>query len=304
MQDLYNELGLKEGASNAELKTAYKDLARIHHPDVGGDEEKFKKINNAYDILKNPKKKAEYLQEQEFEKYTEYTGRPANRPGNIPPDINIIIEAMAAGQDPFRETSFSRTHFGQGFEGFATRQYRRTQQNRDIKVSLTVSLEDIIKTQKKTISVTLASGQREIIEVDIPVGVKNNTFIKYNRLGDNTITTEPRGDLYVNIAVEPHPIFERVNNDLVIHKTIDCIDAMLGSTVTIKTLDKRKLSVTIHKGTQNGTVLKLTGEGLQTIDRSGHHTRFGDMHVVVDVNIPGTLTKDQYDLLRQIKGQK
>lgn len=293
MKDLYNELGIKEEASAAEIKSAYRSLARKHHPDIGGDEEKFKKISNAYDILKDPKKREEYRQQQDFERYQRH-GSHSSSP--FPHDINIILEEMIRGGD-----SFSNIHFG---EGFSRRQYRQTQQNKDIKIRLTLSLEDIVKPQKKVISVTLASGQREIVEVELPAGIKNNSFIKYNGLGDNSISTEPRGDLYVNVIIIPHPIFKRINDDLVIHQTIDCIDAMLGTNIKIKTLDKRKLSVTINKGTQNGTVLKLSGEGLKISNNFNKISKFGDMHVVIDVNILSTLTKDQYNLLRQIKGQK
>jgi len=298
MDDLYNVLGVDEGVSDADLKIAYRKLVRELHPDAGGNEEEFKRVSNAYDILKDPNKKAEYHAQKDFAKYQNQRG--FHRSGPIPNDIEDILRDIMGGS-PFRRGSFNEPHFGPGFAG-NNRQYQSTPQNRDIKIKLSLNLEDIYKPLKKTLSVTLMSGRRETIEVDIPAGVKNNTFIKYNGLGDNSITTERRGDLYVNIEVMPHPIFERVNNHLVIHKTINCIDAMLGTKIDIITLDKRVLSVIINKGTQNGTVLRLEGEGMPISDNFGRPSQSGNMQIVINVSIPTTLTKEQIKLLKKIKG--
>ena len=309
MQDLYDKLGVKEGISDADLKSAYKKLATKYHPDkTGGNEEKFKEINAAYDILKDPNKRAEHQAKQDFRSYQSRGQGPGFGPGNIPPDIEIIIKEMMGNRGPFRNPDFGTPHFSQGFEGASNRQYRNTPQNRDIKITLELTLEEAYISHKKTLIINLSNNNKETISIDIPGGVKDNTFVKYPGLGDNAIETERRGDLYVNIKVKPDPNFERVNNHLIVHKTIDCIDAILGTKIEVKTLDNRSLSVTINKGTQNGTVLKLKGEGMPIPDKHSDAGRRpalkGDMQVIIHTNIPSTLTNEQYELLKQVKDKQ
>ncbi len=285
MEDLYGTLGLKKGASDAEIKTAYKKLAKMYHPDANPTgEDKFKEVSHAYDVLKDPQKRAAHEHEQ-FARANMH-GRPFTRGGPIPDEMHDIIfnfKDIFGEQDPFSRHQ-------------TRRQYSREPVNSDVKIHIELTLEEAYKGCNKTISVNLPSGASEIVKVDVPGGVKEGGFLKYPRMGDNSISDKPRGDLYIHVHIRPHKEYTQVGHNLIANKTISCIDAMLGTTIELITLDKRKLSVTINKGIQHGTVMKLQKEGMP------YNNSVGDMHIIINISIPSTLTTEQYKLLQQIKG--
>ena len=257
MKNYYNILGVPENASNDQIKKAFKDIAKKEHPDRGGDEAKFKEANEAYDTLKDTKKRQEY---DAIRKY----GQPGTG-GNF---------SFRSG-DFFNEDIFE--DFFSGFGPFANVKTRTTRNrprgNKSVNVRMAVSLKEAMNHVEKTISYRLPSGKEEFATVKIPAGVQNGVTFKYKGMGDDSIANMPRGDLLVQMTVLDCDGFTRDGNDLHTTKTISCFDAIRGCEVAIKELNDNILKVKVPAGTQPNTVLSLKGKGMpvhQTLNIRGN----------------------------------
>lgn len=274
MADAYQTLGVGRDASPEDIKKAYRKLAAQHHPDKGGDTAKFQEIQQAYETLTDPQKRQQH-----------------DNPFNGGPH-GSHFEFHFGGGGP--EDIFQR-FFQQGFGNnpFGRHQQRR---NKDLRITINVTLASTLSDQQKTISVQTTKGERFNVDVNIPRGISSGTTIKYSQMGDNFFDTLPRGDLYVVIEVLQHNEFEVHGNSLVAYVEIDAIDAMLGIDKTITGLDGKQFSVKIPSACQHGTRLALQGQGLYNINS---HVR-GDLIINILVSVP-TLTEAQLNVLRNIR---
>jgi curved DNA-binding protein len=246
--DYYSVLGVTKSANQDDIKRAYRKLAMQHHPDKGGDEAKFKQINEAYSALGDPAKRAEY-------------DNPQTHSFN------------------FNNTHFDFNDiFSQAFGGGG----RRQRANRDVTIAVTLDLEDVVKGKKLVARYALPSGKIEESNIDIPPGVDQGLGIRFEGLGDNSISHLPRGDLIVRIKIKNHPVWRREGRDLFIIKKIDIFDCMLGTTVEIETLDNKRLQVTIPPGTQPNAVFNLPGYGISDI-RTGTS---GNAYMQISATVP------------------
>lgn len=270
----YEILGVSPSASQDEIKTAFKKLAMQHHPDRGGDAEKFKEINNAYQMLMNPQKEQVHV----------HRGTGFNQGFGF--DFNDI----------FSNDVFSEIFRQHGF-GFNQQQHQQ-RANRNLRVNLAITLEEVQTGCEKTISLRLPNGKEKLVSCKIPPGIDNGATMRYYKVGDDTIPSVPAGDILATIHIRQHNIFERVPGtlSLIMNHTINAFDAILGTKTTITTLDKKNLSVTIPEGTQPGTKIKITGMGLN--DSSGNK---GDLYVDIGISIPQNLTTDQKKTLDEIR---
>lgn len=266
MKNFYDTLGVDETASEKEIKNAFKALAKKYHPDQGGDENKFKEINEAYDTLKNSEKRQEY---DAMRKYgTRGSGR--NQPGS---DF--------FGDEIFQEF-FSGFGFGSG-RG-QTRVYRtRPKTNPSVNIRITLSIKEVYLATEKTISIRLPSGRDEIVHLKIPAGVQNGAVFKYKGLGDDTDKNLERGDLLCTVSVLDSDGYTRKGNDLYTDKTISCFDAIRGTEFKIRTLDERILSVKVSAGTQPNATIVLKGQGMPVHDTLNIK---GNMYIKINVLIP------------------
>jgi DnaJ-class molecular chaperone len=257
--DYYSILGVAKTASSEEIKTAYKKLAMTHHPDRGGDTNFFAQINEAYQVLKDPSKRAEYDQPQPKMQF--------NMNSNNFEDI------------------FS-TFFGQ-----RTQQIRR---NRDIKLQITLTLEEVALGKDFIAGYNLSNGQETTATIRIHPGVSNGEVIRYRGLGDNNITALPRGDLLIQVRVLNHDRFRRDGKHLHTNIDVSVFDLILGCSYVIDKLTTGPLRVNIPKGTNPGTILSIAGYGLP--DTTGGTT--GNMYIT----IKGTTPKIKDDkILERIK---
>ena len=235
----YDTLGVAETASQEEIKKAYRKLANQHHPDKGGDTNKFQQIQAAYDAIGDEQSRARYDQERHLRGQAQF--------GGVPPDIEDLL----------------KTHFGFAFgQGFAAHgdpfaSFRQPRKNKDIQIDLVVGLTSTLGPQTKTVNVQTANGTRFTVEVQIPRGIKSGSNIKYPGLGDNFFESLARGDLYVRIHVENDSEFQIHNLDL--YKTVDinCLHAILGHNITVKAIDNRQFELTVPAGTQHGTKFRI-----------------------------------------------
>ena len=285
MKNYYDVLGVNEQSTSAEITKAFKDLAKKHHPDRGGDEGKFKEINEAHETLKDSQKRHDYD-----------TMRKFGSPGT-------------GGQHPF----FNEDIFGDFFSGFGEgntdfsfnfsrgpggerifRQNRQPRGNRNVQVRMAISIKEAMMHNEKTINYKLPSGREEFATVKIPAGVQHGVTFKYTGMGDDSIRNVPRGDLMVVMSVLDSDGYTRKGNDLYTDKTIDCFQAIRGYEFNLKTLEDKIIKVKVPSGTQPGTMLTLRGQGMpvhKTIDIRGN------LYVKIHILIPQLSVAD----LKKIK---
>jgi len=273
--DYYTTLGLSRGASDAEIKKAYRSMAMKHHPDRGGDEKKFKEISQAYEFLSDPQKK----------------------------------QIIDLGGDPNAQSSGFHRQQGNPFEfhfgtedlndlfgnfGFGGRSQRR---NKSLSINVEISLEDVLHGKTLNAEVGIPGGRKKMINIDIPVGIDQGQQIKYTGMGDNSIPDVRPGDLIVNVYIGRHQMFRREGDSLIFEKTISAWDAMLGSDIDIVTLDKKNLNISIPPGTQPETILSCRGEGLPNM-RSKQR---GNLLTKIKVVIPKNLSIEHLQVIKKLK---
>lgn len=264
--DYYEILGVSKSASDSEIKKAFKSKSMQHHPDRGGDEEEFKKINEAYSTLKDPQKRAEY-------------------------------------DNPTQRMNFNET-FGGDFQDIFSQMFggmgQRRQRNKDILCTAQIDLVDVIKGKQMDIQYQLPTGTTQTAKVNIPPGIDTNVTMRYQGLGDNTFRQLPRGDLLIKVVVRNPRGWARDGLNLLTFVEIDAFDAMLGTKRTIKTLEDKLLQLTIPPGTQPDQVFSITDHGIQH-NRTG---RRGSIYVKVKINVPKLDDNMPENVLNYIKEAK
>jgi DnaJ-class molecular chaperone len=285
MRTHYETLGIAEGASPDEIKSAYRKLAMQWHPDRNQGnaeaEEKFKEISGAYEVLSDPGKRQEYdLQRQ---------GRG---PGSGPHHQHWH-EFRHAGIDDILAQMFG----AQGFGGFR----RAPERNRDVSLTVTISLEDSYSGRQSPLQINTPSGRRVELMIDIPSGVDNGTKIRYQGQGDQGNPGLPPGDLYINVNVADHPTFTRNGPTLETIQKIDAISAAIGTRVRVTCIDGKPIEINVPTGTQPGTKFRVPGKGMPVQPRS---TDRGDLMVTVMVTTPTNLSEEMMVLLRDIQKQR
>jgi curved DNA-binding protein len=273
--DYYTTLGLPRGASDAEIKKAYRSMAMKHHPDRGGDEKKFKEISQAYEFLSDPQKK----------QIIDLGGDPNAQPGGFHQQQGNPFEFHFGTGD---------LHDLFGNFGFGGRAQRR---NKSLNINVEISLEDVLNGKTLNAEIGVPGGRKKMINIDIPAGIDHGQQIKYTGIGDNSIPDVRPGDLIVNVYIGRHPMFRREGDSLIFEKTISAWDAMLGSDIDIITLDKKNLNISIPPGTQPETILSCRGEGLPNM-RSKQR---GNLLIKIKVAIPKNLSIEHLQVIKKLK---
>lgn len=275
--DPYKVLGVSRNTNENDLKKAYKSKAMKHHPDKGGDEAKFKELNEAYDILKDPQKKAAY---DRYGTTDMHSQGGDNFTYNFNGDINDIFNNFfGGGGGPFGRAST----------------FRSNPRNVDINIEATLELEDVYHGKSLIASYRLPNGRQESVNIDIPPGVEHNNMIRFAGLGSDSISNAPRGDLIVRIKILRHKTWERDGINLHSKIKVNVFDLILGTRKEIRTLSGKNLSVSIPKGTQHGTVFNITGEGLPHVHNARQR---GNLYITVVSDTPRV---DNAALLQKIK---
>jgi curved DNA-binding protein len=308
-KNYYNILGVDKNASQKEIKRAYRQLARKFHPDKNPDdnaaEEKFKEINEAYEVLGDQENRAKYDQlGRSYHRYQQMGGAPdgfdfsqwaaAGGSGGRYQQVHIDdIEDLFGGSTGFSE--FFRTIFGGGaraqrspFDDMMGRQAQVTGQ--DIEYKVEISLEEAYHGTTRTLN-RIGSEQ---FTAKIPRGAKTGTKVRLRGKG------EPgpggAGDLYLNIRVLPHHTFKRDGNNLKIEIPVDVVDAVLGSKVTVPTLSG-PVKLTIPPRTQGGRTFRLKSKGMPKLRNKGE---YGDLLATVKIHIPEDLSEEEQKLYEQL----
>jgi DnaJ-class molecular chaperone len=270
MTDYYNILGVTKNSSEDEIKKAYKKLAMKHHPDRGGDTAAFQRIQEAYATLSDPQKKQQYDNPQ-----PQMHG--FNFGGGFPPGFN--------GFD-----------FGSMFGGFGDHLNYAHNRNKSLNVQTTITLEEAFTGKDLTANLKLPSGKNQTISVKIPAGIENGSTLRIHGLGDDSIPNVARGDVNLTIHVLPHASFQRQGDDLVSTIEISCIEAMLGTSVKIVTIDGKALDVKINQGIQPNQIMSVPSYGMPNVNDNKFK---GRLLINVSITIPTMISEKQKELLNK-----
>lgn len=259
--NFYDILGVSQQATQQEIKSAYRKLAMEHHPDRGGDESKFQKINQAYATLSDPNLKNEYDQRTNGQSFGNFRSFE---------DINEVFN------DFFQNSGF-------GFaRGFRSGHGQTRARNHDLNIKCQISLLDSYIGKNIETRFNLPSGKTETIQIALPPGIEHGDTLKFKHKGDDTYPQVPRGDLNITIFVNNDPNFGRKNNDLTTIIEIDPIEAMIGCIKPIECIDGKKLQIRIPPGTNYGEEIKVKGMGFSNI-KTGYT---GDFVIINLIKIP------------------
>lgn len=273
-KDYYKILGVSKDADAATIKKAYRKLAKDLHPDANaGDkkiEEKFKEVSEAYDVVSDPKRRAEYDEARRFGAAGPMGGRRGpGGPGGFPGGQNVNVEDLFGGGD-------LSDIFGGLFGGGRQRGPRK---GADLETSVTISFEDSI--HGVTLPLRLSTGN---ISARIPAGVKNDQRIRLKGKGQPGEQNAPAGDLFINVAVSPHPVFGRDGDNLTVTVPIRFDEAVNGADIKVPVLDGPAVTIRIPAGTKTGAKFRARGKGVVRAEKSG------DLIVSVDIAVPKDLS--------------
>lgn len=361
-KDYYKILGVPPDASPEEIKKAYYRLAHKYHPDKGGDKEKMKEINEAYQVLSDKEKRAQYDRYRQVFNEGFSAGKTGPEEG-----FSWTWEGFEPGEGGFGFDFGDLSELFEDFFGFGgtPRKKKDATRGKDIKIDIEIPLEDVLSGKKEEVilekmvkcprcegtgaepgtpvqecfscrgtgyvqqikrtpfgSITRwitcpecgGEGRRpekpcnvckgkgrirgeEKIEIFIPKGVDSGQIIKIPEKGDAGLRSGKPGDLYVQVFVKKHPVFERKGDDLFISLPISISQAVLGGEVEVPTLQGKKIILKVPAGTPSGKVFRISGKGLPHFSGFGK----GNLYVELVIDIPKRLTKKQKVLLKELK---
>lgn len=302
-KDYYEILGVGRTASEEEIKQAYKKLAKLHHPDMAepsqkkAAEERFKEINEAYQVLSNPEKRKMYDQFGHAAFQPSSAGGPFSgfQSGQWGP-FSYTYQTGGAGGFDFGDLEDPLDIFESvfGFRGFR----EKPRKGRSLYYSLTVDFLDAFQGLEKEIKI----GGRSL-KIRVPKGIGDGAEMRFAGEGEPGPAGAAPGDLYLTIRVRPHPLFTRAGDDLYVAREISFAQAVLGDVIEVPILSpenphgEEKLKLRIPAGTQSGTDFRLRGYGMPRLRGGGR----GDEYVRVFIKIPKKISRTERELLEKLK---
>jgi curved DNA-binding protein len=312
-KDYYKILGVDKNATEKEIKSAFRKLARQYHPDVNPDdpqaEAHFKEINEAYEVLGDPEKRAKYDQlGADWQRWQRTGGHPGDydwsrwtaTPGGERVHVRYgtpeDLEDLFGDSSPFSD--FFTSIFGGlggtrraggrgGFESFD--QPRRGQ---DLEHEVEINLAEAYHGTTR-----LLTKDGRSMEVKIPPGAKTGTRVRMRGEGGSGVAGGQAGDLYLKVKVARNPHFERKGDSLYVTVPVDLYTAVLGGEVRVPTLSG-DVNLKIPAGSQNGQTFRLRGKGMPKLRQPTEH---GDLYARLEVRLPTKLTPEQRELFEQLR---
>lgn len=288
-KDYYEVLGVNKSADQEAIKKAFRKQAKRYHPDANpndpGAEARFKEVNEAYEVLSDPEKRAQYdrfgANWQQWQQ-----GGAGGWPGGGG------WSGGSGGMGAEDLTGIFETLFGNMGANSTRGRTNIRRAGQDIEQPVTISLREAYEG-----AVRIINKEGRQIRVNIPAGAQNGTRVRLNGEGGPGLNGGPSGDLYLIVDVAPDPQFERSGDDLTVDVRLDVFTAMLGGEVEIPTLS-RPLKLKVPAGTQSGRKFRLTGKGMPIIRQAN---QFGDLYARMMIMIPENLTNEQRDLVERLR---
>lgn len=283
-KDYYQILGVQPESDSKEIKTAYRKMARKYHPDVNpeeGAEDKFKEVAEAYEVLKDAGRRAEY------DELRLYGSKPGS--GFEPPPGWQGSSGFDGTGSPHFDRDFSE-FFNSIFSGAGAdpRHQRPGMRGQDAEIEMPVFLEDTLSETSKLVEYRIPvvkNGQvtevKKSLKVKIPAGIKDGERVRLKGQGGSGDGDGPNGDLYLHIRLVPHPLFDVEGHNLVVAVPLAPWEAALGAKITVPTLSG-KIRLTVSPNSQAGQRLRIKGKGLKT------KTGAGDLYALLKVVMPST----------------
>ena len=309
-KDYYQTLGVEKTASDKEIKSAYRKLARKHHPDVNpGDkaaEARFKELNEAYEVLGDTEKRRKYDELGANWRMYEQAGQGGANPfeqggwsvnvggggqgGGFRTMTEDEMREMFGTENPFSD--FFNTFFGGGEPGESRRGARgraRSRKGRDLEHEIALTLEEADQGVTRRLALK-HDGHARTVDVRIPAGVGDGSRVRVAGEGERGTSGAAAGDLYLRIQLAAHGTFERKGRDLYTRVQVPLTVAVLGGEVEVPAIGGRTLRLKVPPGTQNAQVFRLRGQGMTLPGKSGEKS---DLYATVDVQLPRQLTPEQ-----------
>ena len=284
----YQVLGLQPSASDSDIRSAFRKLAKKYHPDRNPDdkaaEERFKEVSAAFDIIGDKDKRTKYDRGEIDEEGRERAANPFG--GGFPGG-----GAYGQGGGPGAGASFE--DLGDIFSDLFGARRTSAMRGRDLRYRLDVDFLDAALGAKKR--VTMPDGRN--LDLSVPAGLEDGQTLRLRGQGEQGSGGAPAGDVYVEVRVKPHKVFERKGNDIHSEAAIGLKDAVLGGKITVQTIEG-DVSVKAPKNASSGTVLRLKGRGVD----GGKTGAKGDHYVKLKIVLPEGDDKELEEFVRRWKG--
>lgn len=297
--DYYQVLGLEKGATEEEIKKAYRKLARKYHPDLNPNNKEaqvsFQRINEANEVLSDADKRSKYDKYGENWKHADQMEEQQKQ------------QQHAGANKGFGGQGFEGYTYGNGesgdfsdfFEQMFGKQQRRggnvKYRGEDFRAELSLNLTDAYKTHKQILNV---NGKK--IRITIPAGVEDGQVIKLQGYGSEGVNGGPKGDLYITFAIRNDTDFKRLGDDLYLNQKLDLYTAVLGGEEIVDTMSG-KLKLKVSPETQNNTKVRVKGKGFP---KYKNDNEFGDLYVTWYVETPTGLSEEEKELFKKLADLK
>lgn len=295
VKDYYKTLGVNRNATEKEIKSAFRKLAKKYHPDANKNdpnaEAKFKEINEAYEVLSDKEKRAMYDRFGTVNPNAGFAGQPGTS-GRTYTYTTTDVEDLGDFSSIFDTLFGGFGRRGGASTGGRGSPFSMAIDGEDITQPLTITLQEAYDGAVRLIT----KGDRTV-RVNIPRGATNGTKVRLAGEGYPGSNGGRPGDLYLVIEVEPHPVFTREGDDLSVEVKVDMFTALLGGEVEVPTLS-RPVRLKIPAGTQSGRRFRIPGKGMPKLR---HPDQYGDLYARVLVTIPETLTAEQRQAVEALR---